>query len=265
MLSLPVALTWIIATAFFNSALFFLSYKFWKQKKIARLTNKKFIIEKVIQTGPDKKALSTLYLTQLMNLSKDRPFHIDLINTRHLKECLQQSPLIKNAQVKKVYPNTLYVDYNIRRPIAFILDFKNRAVDEEGFIIPIKPFFSAKRLTGFYLGDSFLPTKYIGENQKFLLAKKIFSLLLFSDALRSVFIERIDVSKAFHPSLGRREIVVTMRYRASKHLLRLSSKNYPKELGNYINLIPKIAKETPCQIVIDMRLSNVAYIQEVSL
>ncbi|MBI5273633.1 MAG: FtsQ-type POTRA domain-containing protein [Chlamydiales bacterium] len=262
---LPIALVWIIASTLFTSFCFSTSVKYWKQSKINRFQHAIYQADRVIQTGPDKKALSTVYLCELMQLSKNNPIHLDLIDTNLLKEELLQSPVIQTAEVKKIYPSTIYVEYIVRRPYAFVSDYQNVAVDEGGFLFPLKPFFTPKRLTEFYFGKPHLSQKYIGNEPQFHLAKEILALIQGVKELTPAFIERIDVSHATHPSYGRREIVVVLRICNHHHIIRLNAKEYSKALGNYIQLLPSLLKEEPHEVIIDLRISNIAYIDETKL
>ena len=99
----------------------------------------------------------------------------------------------------------------------------------------------------------------------------------------------IDVSKAFAPSKGKREIVVEIEdelilsHNGKKHiltfpkLLRFSPKNYPQQLGNFLTLQNKMHQDYGKQIgnisdleenirfakkVVDLRIDDLAFIDE---
>lgn len=264
-LSLTTSLSIIIGTAFLTAVLFQSLFYTWKKSKIHRLEQKQFIVDRIIQTGPDRRALPTTYLEELMEISKNNPIHLDLVDCRELENKLYFSPVIASAKVKKIYPSAIYVDYTVRRPFSFVSDFENMVVDEEGYLFPLKPFFTPKRLTEIYLGETNFSPTFIGKHPKFLLAKKILSLMHLSTGFSPFFIERIDVSRAFDLSLGRKEIVIILRLKNQRHLLRLNPKSYAQELGNYINLFPSLIKDEPQQTVVDLRLSNIAYIEEMPI
>ena len=62
------------------------------------------------------------------------------------------SPLIKKASIKKIPPGTLYIEYQMRVPLAYLGDYTNTALDEEGYLFPFSPFFTPKKLPIIYLG-----------------------------------------------------------------------------------------------------------------
>ena len=110
-----------------------------------------------------------------------------------------------------------------------------------------------------------------------------FSLLdLFSEKGKDLFfVKKIDVSQAYAPSLGKREIVVVLeneiclegegRIALSTHFLRLSLKNFIKETSNYLKLREHLLEADKQEMaiegaksvkekVIDLRLSQLAFI-----
>ncbi len=226
-----------------------------------RLRNPQLFVDRLIQTGPDKGALPTTYLCEMMQLSKDRACHLDLIDTKLLEKKLYQSPVIEKVEIKKIYPSSLYVDYSVRRPLALVLDFENVATDDGGHLFPLSPYFTPKRLTQIYFGDLSTSSFCLENHPKFGLVKNVLHLIQYTKSFQHHFVERIDISHSFHPSKGRREIVLILRKGSQRHLLRLPTKGYSKQLGNYINLSQKMMKESESTWVIDLRLPSVAYIE----
>jgi len=213
------------------------------------------------------------------------------------KERLLRSPLIARAEVKLIKPSTLYVDYTVRQPIAWLEDYSNAVVDKEGYLFPFAPFFTPKKLPGIYLGLSpfgMPPTDLDRETAQWNtpLQGKYYSLAL--DVLNIVTdpkvadlfaVKRIDVSNAFSESYGTREIVVIIEDSIFKSLngkelqvtipriLRLSTKNYAQELGNYLKLRQQLLEEeskilsatAPARFkekIIDFRIQQLAFIEE---
>jgi hypothetical protein len=246
-------------------------YFHWQKKKAS---SPKFCIESIIQTGPQKEALKTVYLAELMGLSKDKPMSSLLFDTEEAKKRLLSSPVIKEAHVKIMNSSTVYVDYTVRQPLAWLYDFENVAIDEEGYLFPVSPFFSPKNLPEIYLGlepfekDSLDPNRpKAGWNTpvKSPLIEIAFSLLklveepAFKDFIQ---IKRIDVSHADAPSYGQREIVlitedeIPVQDHAREvrflfpRVLRLTTKNYAQELGNYLNLRDKLLDEDSKKMII---------------
>ena len=75
----------------------------------------------------------------------------------------------------------------------------------------------------------------------------------------SLQVKRLDVSKAFEPSLGRREVVLILEEQGFTKALRLTPKNFAQELGNYLELRPKLPAIAQ---VIDLRIPQLAFIEE---
>ena len=224
-----------------------------------------------------------------MGLSFDNPTSLREFDAKSAELQLLQSPVIQSAKVQTIQPNIVYIDYTVRQPIAWIYDYLNVAIDRDGFLLPVYPFFSPKNLPEIYLG---LPLTKKGENFPWnqpVKGKSIelaFSLLqLLQTYGTDLFIlKRIDVSQAFAESYGRREIVLQVENEVSvekngvletiqiPHILRLSTKDYPKELANYLQLRVNLLEKEEIKLysdsslsikerVIDLRIPQLAYIE----
>ena len=174
-----------------------------------------------------------------------------LLAQKRLLSC----PLIKEAKVKLTSPETVYVDYTVRQPIAWLYDFENIALDEEGYPFPVSPFFTPKRLPEVYLG---IRNFYWGRPLKERNAELALTILQLLNRL-SLQVKRLDVSKAFLPSLGRREVVLILEEQGFTKSLRLTPKNVAQELGNYLELRSKLPAVPQ---IIDLRIPQLAFIQE---
>jgi len=278
-LPLPQALGWIIGSIFVCSgSVYFLH-------KILRNTSKPLqkpltYIDKIIQTSPQRDRLSSLYLEDLLDLSIDNPTYYKDFDLKQAELKLKSVAMIKTAHVELVCKDTVYVDYTLKDPIAKVYDYEIIACDEEGYLFPLAPFYSPKELPEIYFGQS-LP-QIEGFSHK--LEGKAFDLaLLLIKSLDPIAkgdnfrIKRVDVSSAFLESLGRQEIVIDIQelklgyqdeiFPRYIHRLRLSPKDYPKQLGNYLNLHKEL---TSCALdsledlselkVIDLRIEGMAYI-----
>ena len=248
-------------------------------------------ITAIVQTGPQREALNTVYLAELMRLSVDRPVRLHAFNPEEAKRRLLSSPVIKEASVNPAKNGVVHVDYTARQPVAWLYDFYNVALDEEACPFPVTPFFSPKNLPEIYLG---LPATGLKWNQQLTgnevdLAFELLSILTQPDLADQVNVRRIDVSRAFASSFGQREIVLVMedtvilRQKGREvnflfpRYLRLSSKYYTKELGNYLRLRPVLLEKDIAKIkfpeneeavvtaapkIIDFRVPNLAFIDE---
>jgi hypothetical protein len=205
---------------------------------------------------------------------------------------LLASPLIQAAKITKNFPNTLYIEYETREPIAFLDDFTNTAVDIHGFLFPFKPFFTPKKLPKITVGmtefgeSKSRPGSESGswgeplKGYRAEIAFKIYKLLMQYGYADTANIIKIDTSKAFALSYGQREIVVVLEENlpvmnekepavaACRRMLRLSTGGYPQELSNYLILrkeLLKLSKKGKTSgsdntTVIDLRLPHLAFI-----
>lgn len=252
---------------------------YFKSLMNQRFSDPKYAIEAIVQTSSEKEPLKTSYFAELLHLSVDQPTNIYQFNMEQGLQKILRSPLIKRAELKKIYPGTLYIHYALRVPIAYLVDYTNTAIDKDGVAIPFKPFFTPKILPEIYLGlkdevdASFFGLK-LGTPQVSMALNLInfLSKETFFDHCR---LKRIDVSRGFASSYGQREIVVILEVKneslvnqrsiLTKHLriLRLSSANYEQELKNYSGLAKFLMqKDSLKNLIIDLRIPNLAFIKE---
>ena len=272
----------------------------WQQWCRHRILDERTKIVAIVQTGPEKEALKTSYLAELLHLSADRPISLYALDLQKAKDDLYQCPLISNAKIERVPPGTLYIDYTIRQPIAFLLDYQNTGIDSEGYLFPIAPFYSPKNLPEIYLGLPFfgepedVQGRKGGEWQKPLqnkyvhLAMDLLQILKSAPWQEGMRVKRIDVSNAYASSAGLREIVLTVEDELILHeedreivcifpkILRLPSQNYAQQMGNFLSLRRSMLNDYRRQItqvhytqspvqfaprIVDLRLLQLAYVQ----
>jgi hypothetical protein len=295
-LPLRRALLWVFLSVILVSGSAAFSWFYYQHLLDKRATNDDYLLTAIVQTGPVKDALQTVYLAELLELSADRPTNLFQLDLHKAEKQLLASPVIKTAKVKRVPPNTLYIDYTVRQPIAMLYDYVNSAIDEEGYIFPIHPFFAPKRLPEVYVG---LPPPGEGsaasqwnvpiKGAEMQLALSLFSMLhepMYRDQFRLL---RIDVANAYADSYGRREIVLIIEDQlsfASKEqmttllfprILRLSPERYREELKNYLTLREILAEKAlkkhqdadamqPAEkmrgLIIDLRVPKLAFLKE---
>jgi len=257
------AIAIVTSSIFLIPAISFSIYRFVRNCSVEKMLNEKYRIDTIIQTGLVKEALPTIYLAELLDLSSNKPKNFFTFDKKKATTQLLSSPLIKDARVEKKKPSIVYVDYNIRTPIAMIADFTNTAIDIEGYSFGVAPFFSPKKLPEIFLGLKELPKKI--EGAKIDLALSLYKLWEELVLLESR-LKKIDVSKAFHESYGKREIVLKVENSHEHHFLRLSTKNYREELRNYLSIKDKMGdvKKERGNKVIDMRIAKIAYIENVA-
>lgn len=261
-------------------------YTLWKKYQKKRCDDEKYKIISIIQTGPEKEALKTAYLAELLGLSVDQPTKLYAFDVKKGEQNLLSSPVIAKAKVKRMPPDAIYVDYEVRKPIAWVADFKNIAVDRDGYLFPVTPFFSPKELPEIYLGLDAFPNSEQGWHlEKNPRVDLVYEILEFLDAapwLEGIRIKRIDVSNAFAPSLGQREVVLCTEEEISfkeisvifPKILRLTPKDYVTQLNNFFALKRVMMDDYRRQIssikssgrfatrIIDLRIPQLAFVEK---
>lgn len=273
-------------------------YFFWQHKQKIRLLDQGCHITTIVQTGPQKEALPTAYLAELLQISIDAPTNIYAFDLQKGVQKLLESPCIAKATIQKILPHILYIDYEVRTPIAVLADYQNTAIDQEGFIFPLTPFFSPKELPEIYLG---LPPFGAAEDvfgrkggswQKPLhnahLALAFEVLHFLQSPWQSGFrVKKIDVSNALAPSLGCREIVlfteeellINQEHKAVSctfpKILRLSPADYVQQLNNFFSLRHAMVRDYRKQMasiaippsgrfaprIVDLRIAQLAFVE----
>jgi hypothetical protein len=298
-LPLSYAIGWIIVSTLLCSGGSFAYLKQYLKKKYQKAFSYDNQIHSIIQTGPQKEALKTEYLAEILQISQDVPTSVVFFNEEVAKQRLLSSPLIAQADVKILKPAALYIDYTIRQPVAWVEDYENVVMDKAGYPFPFYPFLSPKNLPYIYFGlssfgqrstDSDKPVVRWKEAMTGTYVNLAFSLLQLIHEVKLSNVVRIDLSHAFASSCGKREIVLTVDHVIVQwqngleqqivfpHLLRLGTKNYREQLINYLNLkeelIEQEKKSAILQInqpflrlkekAIDLRLSKLAFVQSAS-
>lgn len=225
---------------------FYYTLSYFEQRKPVRTP-----IKVIAQTGPIKEGLKTDFLAELLDLSVDHP---KCLSTEEVEEVLEKSPLIKNVSASFLNSETLYVDYTLRNPVFVLIDLENVALDLEGHLFPLNPYFTPKKLPELYLGlKEIIPFEKPLQGKEMALATDLYDLL--KDG-----IDRIDLSHINESSLGKREIVVVLKLpNDTRHILRLSTKSYKEELLDYQSLKSTIEAG---DFIVDLRVPELAYITQ---
>lgn len=297
--TLRKVLLFFVGSATLTLTLFIFSRSLFTESKEKRVQDPQYLITALIQTGPEKEALQTAYLAEILGISADHPTNLYAFDIKQGEKKLKSSPLIASAQIKRMPPNALYIDYEARKPVALLGDYSNVAIDKQGHLFPVVPFFSPKELPEIYLGlpvfggteDSFerkggrwdipLSGKYLS------LAFEVLDFLEGSPWREGLRIKKIDVSSAFAPSLGQREIVLFTEEELVLNakgkstccvfpkMLRLSPKDYAAQMLNFLSLRKKMMEDYSKQIegaalpesgrfsfrIIDLRIPHLAFVE----
>ena len=298
--SVRKSISFLIGSTCFTLALFFGIFAIVEKSRKSRVNDPRFRLSAIVQTGPEHEALRTSYLAELLNLAADQPKSLYAFDLKEGERKLRQCPLIANATLKRMPPNALYIDYTVRHAIAKLGDYENTGLDREGILFPLSPFFSPKELPEIYLG---LPPFGANEddqgrsgghwqtplnNKHLRLALEILQTLDGAPWREGLRIKRIDVSNAFHVSLGQREIVILTDEEVSytkdqqemifhlPKILRLAPKHYSQQLANFLTLRRSMLEDYRRQIkeanytekcvyfaprIVDLRISQLAFVQ----
>ncbi|MCH9621618.1 MAG: hypothetical protein S4CHLAM20_10430 [Chlamydiia bacterium] len=219
-------------------------------------------IQTITQLSLQKEALSSLYLTEVLGLSFDKPTLREDFDLKNEQEKLLSSPIIEKASLNFIDDTHLQVTYKHFTPIALLGDFKNRGIDLKGRIFPIRPFLAPKAMTKVFLGISEIQdchniTGY-KEKTRWDFAACVLRKLIDLEIKGRVSL--IDVSKIEEMSLGKNELVIQVDYLKRKDILRLSKRNYLNEVSNYIILCDKLNDESGT-LMIDFRFDSCAFIE----
>lgn len=261
------ALLWILLSTLLISGSAFMGWLYYLQARERRLHDEQYRIVAIIQKSPQKEELKTMYLAELLDLSIDRPANLYRFNCAEGEQKLLASPLIKSAVIKKIRPGTLFIDYQMRVPAAYLGNRRNTAIDEEGSLFPFRPFFTPKILPSIYLGldeEEVQWGKNLGNRNDFKLAMNVLKKL---ELLRSqsVVVNRIDVSQAFADSFGKRQVVVVLEEKAGSSrqtYLRLNPDQVTQNLKNYETLRAYEGSKNYKVRIVDLRIPHLAFIRE---
>lgn len=255
---LKKAFLWIFLSvlAVSGSATFgWLYYLHWKG---ALQTSSKYPIKIIVQTTPQTHFLESDFFAEVLGLSTDHPVNLYAFNAAEGEKILRRHPLIKNVRIEKIPPETIHIEYEMRSPIAFIADFVNVAVDQEGIMIPFYPFFTPKKLPKLYLGLEAAVWGQPLETESYQACLKI--LRHCQD--HEIEVRSLDTSRMFAPSYGEREIIVQIDekvdYILASRVLRLNPRDPIPALNQYFlmkNHLP------PSGVTIDLRIKDLAFIR----
>jgi hypothetical protein len=260
------SLMWIVLSTLVVTPSIYTGIRFFQKMRARHLTSPSYQIRSIVQTSSIRRALNTAFFAERLGLAVDLVQNIYEFDRALGEQELLKSAVIKAVQIKKQYPDTLYIDYEMRIPLVKIGDYQNVALDEEKIVFPIIPFFKARKVPEIYLGEGGEEVLY----NKVLRHPKIDFALDLLHVLEEVFkeesliIERIDVANLFACSYGRREVIVVVKGHKGRHFLRLQTKEFEKQIANYLSLKKVLDQEGCKERVVDLRIDNLAYIDEVT-
>lgn len=256
-----------------------------------RKTSATFAIRHIKQIGPEKEALRTNYLCELLNLAQDDPQNLYSFDLEKAKEELLKSPVIKSATLSILPSDTLCIEYEVYKPVAYLHESSNTAIDAKGMAFPVVPYLSEKRLPYVYLGiqenqaESLWGKTLVGHHlEQALELLQLFEQPRYQECFQVSF---LDVSSITSPHYGQREVIVKLEDRTTfshegqvfthsfPRFIRFPVKGLQVQLENYLQMRPYLAERQMTKmagaqekssgkrpLVIDMRLSDLAFVQD---
>jgi len=276
------ALYWIVGSLFITAIVGYKGIDYWLHGPERTIGH----IAYIVHTAPQRELLRSDYLAELAGLSLDAPVEFSKVDIDKIRRDVIASPLISTVDVKKIAPDMVYMDYILRKPFVCASDFVNAAWDRNGVLVPIHPFFSPKKMTHVYLGEEGSGGKnalfgFQANSAYFDLACVLIEQLS-QKGQDCFFVRRVDVSRAYEKSLGKREIVVVIDHEDSfgsnicfSHFLRLTPKQFSQEIDRYLQLREHLVDVQREEIslntnkgvqskVVDLRLPQLAYIDSMA-
>lgn len=276
------AIAWILLSTVLISGSVAASLLYWRYLKQKRTLDPRYSIVAIIQACRGSEPLQTDYLAELLNLSVDRVTNLYVFNVEEAKRQLLSCPIIKSAEVKKIFPSMVYVNYALRKPLAYLGDYSNAAIDADGWVFSSKPFSTPKNVPELFLGlsDAKAPMGKRLQDQKITLAKKIIKAVSKLNETLPISLRKVDVSKSISKKYGKREIVLWfenspflqggLQFTAKKLcVVRFSPDNWESQFERYVYVHEGILAgkyeafaKVKNRYVVDMRISQLAYIGE---
>lgn len=271
------AILWILLSTLFVSGTGLMTRLYYLSLKERRLNDDQYRIVALVQTTPDAEALKSVYLAEWLSLSFDRPTNLYRFNVKEGEQILLDHLLIKKVTIKKIFPGTLHIDYQRRKPLAYIGDFANSVIDDEGYLFPFRPFFKPTRLPTLYLGLE-KGNWHWGNCLKALPSVELALHLLyqFEQLPQDQWsLKQLDVAQAEAESYGQRQVVLVIekkkpREDSSKEMvfLRLNPDHLVQDLSHFCTLNSALFEtkerdflEKPA-VIIDLRVAHLALIKE---
>lgn len=234
-------------------------YYYLSQLANARANDQNFRIVAIAQKTSAGETVPTAYFAEILGLSVDRFQSLYRFDVDAAKITLEESPLIRKVEIKKIKPGTLYIDYALRQPIAYSGDMSNTAIAADGVAIPFNPFFRPKKMAQIITGGSVTWGEALSTPEGNL-ALEAFQFI--KENLNTMQVLSIDTSHAYDSSYGLRQIIVVLEKPSVKqqYILRLSTEGYREGWHKFRRLPDPVLKGSAK--IIDLRIADLAFISE---
>ena len=264
-ISLSRALLYISLSVVIIWGSLFVSVWYWKKTLLLRNNDSHSLVSAIVQTKTQQDTLSCSYLAEILNFSQDKPSNIYTLDVASLNKTLNAYPVVAEAFITKMLPDTLHIAYTLKEPIAYLADYDNIVVDAYKHVFPLRPFFSHKRLpklyTGLTLQKNFLEEPI--EDNACALALKVLSFL---ENMQEPYFRvlHIDTKDVFSESLYRGQMVVSLECAYENNvfqvLIRCTAKKYEEQLNRVFStgslLFAKVIEEKASLLIVDARFDE---------
>lgn len=261
----------------------------WRTRRDSR-----FCIARLVESSEGPMGLRAGTIEALLNLKPAR-HNLFAFDVERAQESLCAHPIIRSARVWRCPPHTLSVCYCTRDPLAQLPEWPNLALDPMGWVFPISPFLTPKRLPKLILGLPEpeaggarnwcnRPSRLRGNRADFgLEVLQYVSRLLAGEGTR---ISRVDVSRAFAGNLGERHLGLVLEDQlfiegkplVCRRYIKLDRVGWRDQLGRYRRLHLRLARQELLAVralsieklekrrfelieTIDLRLDRLAFIR----
>lgn len=121
----------------------------YRHNQLERLQDPAYLLTTIVQAP--REVLKSEFFEELFDLSVDHPTNCYAFDVGSAVRKLTALTAIRRyCESESVAPNTLYVEYILRTPVAYLGNYTNMLVDAEGVSFPAEPFFTPKRLPEFF-------------------------------------------------------------------------------------------------------------------
>lgn len=231
------------------------------------------VIRTIVQSSADKNNLQTDFFAEILSLSQDSSVLSKRFDIEKATHILETFPIIKECNLY-VDRDTLYINYELRQPVAYLGNFYNVGIDREGVLFPITPFSSMKRLPLIYIHERELPNSLWGNqitSESMKIALEIIAHTSKMGFQEKFLVRQIDMSSVPFDAYAKREIVLVielMESHSSKylpvysHILRLNPKKPLRGIDQYLILKKELVSTSLIsKKIFDLRLPDLAFIR----
>jgi cell division septal protein FtsQ len=216
-------------------------------------------------------------LVEILELNFDHPLNLYAFDLEQAAQKLTNVPVFKQITLTKEASHTLSIDYTLRTPMALVIDYSNTAIDTEGVLMPLQPYYPSIQLPCCLLGmpdDASNMSSYPWNHQlpqatTVLLQELLSSLKTVTEVAPSGWC--LDLRQVDSFAIGEIALFLKATATTPSRLLRLTPGAYQKQLNRYGILREKLMEleQRPQKTslmkstIVDLRLADAALIAPV--